>query len=54
MGKGSKRRLQQIPDEQMQKNWDKIFGKEGEKKNYDRRKNQERRERERDVELVNN
>jgi len=39
MGKGSKRRLQQIPDEQMQKNWDKIFGKEGEKKNYDRRKN---------------
>lgn len=39
MGKGSKRRLQQIPDEQMQKNWDKIFGKEGQKKNYDGQKN---------------
>lgn len=39
MGKGSKRRLQQIPDEQMQKNWDRIFNKEGEKKNYDRQKN---------------
>jgi len=25
MGKGSKRRLEQIPDEQMQENWDKIF-----------------------------
>tara|TARA_R110000737_G_scaffold309612_1_gene317975 strand:- start:213 stop:713 length:501 start_codon:yes stop_codon:yes gene_type:complete len=25
MSKGSKRRLEQIPDEQMQENWDKIF-----------------------------
>ena len=27
MGKGSRRRLQQIADEQMQENWDTIFNK---------------------------
>ena len=27
MGKGSRRRLQQIADEQMQNNWDTIFNK---------------------------
>ncbi|MDA9953146.1 hypothetical protein N9D61_02240 [Planktomarina sp.] len=27
MGKGSRRRLQQIADEQMQENWDAIFNK---------------------------
>ena len=27
MGKGSRRRLQQIADEQMQENWDTIFSK---------------------------
>ena len=31
MGKGSRRRLQQIADEQMQNNWDRIFDK---KKTY--------------------
>ena len=31
MGKGSKRRLEQIPDEHMQKNWDRIFGNVNEK-----------------------
>jgi hypothetical protein len=31
MGKGSRRRLQQIADEQMQNNWDRIFDK---KKSY--------------------
>jgi len=39
MGKGSKRRLEQISDAQMQENWDKIFGKAEDKKNYDRQKN---------------
>ena len=28
MGKGSRRRLQQIADEQMQENWDAIFKKQ--------------------------
>ena len=32
MGKGSRRRLQQIADEQMQNNWDAIFNKK--KKDY--------------------
>ena len=27
MGKGSKRRTQQISDEQMKKNWERIFNK---------------------------
>lgn len=27
MGKGSRRRLQQIADEQMRENWDKIFSR---------------------------
>lgn len=31
MGKGSRRRLQQIANEQMEKNWDRIFDK---KKTY--------------------
>ena len=31
MGKGSRRRLQQIADKQMQQNWDRIFDK---KKTY--------------------
>jgi hypothetical protein len=31
MGKGSRRRLQQIANEQMEKNWDRIFNK---KKTY--------------------
>jgi hypothetical protein len=39
MGKGSKRRLEQVPAEQIQKNWDKIFGKAEDKKNYGGRKN---------------
>jgi hypothetical protein len=39
MGKGSKRRLEQISDAQMQENWDKIFGKVEDKKNYGGRKN---------------
>lgn len=32
MGKGSRRRLQQIADKQMQNNWDAIFNKK--KKDY--------------------
>ena len=32
MGKGSRRRLQQIADKQMQNNWDSIFNKK--KKDY--------------------